>query len=181
MKLGRGATGATVLVVLAAMAWACGGDDSSSTVCPADDKSTTVDESQCKALSTVKQGQTSVTARGCPSCHGADMSGSTSILVRSTIPTTTALGESIALYPPNLTPDKTSGIGVAKWTDDALALAIRDGIDADSQRLCPQMNHFSTMNDFEVYSIVMYLRSLPAVSTKVPRSVCPPTKTKEQQ
>ena len=173
--------GGTIAVFVAALAWACGGDDASTSVCPADDTSTTVDESQCKALATVSQGETSVTTRGCPSCHGADMSGTTSILVRSTVPTMTALGEEIELYPPNLTPDPTTGIGVAKWTDDALALAIRSGIDADSQHLCPQMNHFSTMNDFEVYSIVKYLRSLPAVPKKVPRSVCPPTKTKAQQ
>jgi len=173
--------GATTFVIVAAMGWACGGDDGPTTVCPADDKSTTtVDESQCKALATVEQGQQSVTTRGCPSCHGADMSGSTSILVRSTVPTTTVLGAAIELYPPNLTPDPT-GIAAAKWTDDALALAIRNGIDADSETLCPQMQHFSTMNDYEVYSIVKYLRSLPAVAKKVPRSVCPPTKTKEQQ
>jgi hypothetical protein len=38
-----------------------------------------------------------------------------------------------------------------------------------------------TMNDYEVYSIVKYLRSLPPVTKKVLRSVCPPFKTKEEQ
>ena len=43
------------------------------------------------------------------------------------------------------------------------------------------MTHFSDMTDFEVYSIVKYLRSIPPVKNKVPRSVCPPLKTKEEQ
>ena len=37
------------------------------------------------------------------------------------------------------------------------------------------------MSDFEVYSIVKYLRSLPAVSNKILRSVCPPLKSKSEQ
>ena len=37
------------------------------------------------------------------------------------------------------------------------------------------------MSDFEVYSIVDYLRSIPKVNKKVLRSVCPPTKTQDQQ
>jgi hypothetical protein len=64
------------------------------------------------------------------------------------------------------------------WTDDALAVAIRTGFDDESQALCPQMTHFANMSDFEVYSIVKYLRSLPPVKKAVPRSVCPPFKTK---
>ena len=167
-----------VLATIAAAAFACGGDDAPSSPCPANNPTTDADESQCKALSTLSQGQESVEKRGCASCHGADMSGSTSVLVRSNVPTQTPLGEAIELYPPNLTPDAT---GIATWSDDALALAIRSGIDNESQTLCPQMQHFSTMNDYEVYSIVMYLRSLPPVSKQVPRSVCPPLKTKAQQ
>jgi hypothetical protein len=138
------------------------------------------DNPECKDIADVNDGNLALHRRGCPTCHGNDMSGTTTMLPN--IPNT-PLGEVVELYPPNLTSDPT---GVApppagKWTDDALALAIRQGIDADSQKLCPQMNHFSQMSDFEVYSIVMYLRSLPPVSKKVPRSVCPPEKTKAQQ
>ena len=90
------------------------------------------------------------------------------------------------LYPPNLTPDFEFGLGdpastdPAKkgYTDDLLARAIRQGYDRDDQTLCPQMKHFAEMTDFEVYSIVKYLRSLPPVKLKIPRSVCPPLKSK---
>lgn len=107
------------------------------------------------------------------------MSGQLQPLTGSPSYSKTALGEDVELYPPNLTADQATGVG--SWADDALALAIRNGVDKDSQALCPQMNHFADMSDFEVYSIVDYLRSIPKVSKKVPRSVCPPTKTKDQQ
>ena len=67
------------------------------------------------------------------------------------------------------------------YTDDLLARAIREGYDKNDQQLCPQMKHFAEMTDFEVYSIVKYLRSLPPVNQKVLRSVCPPLKSKEEQ
>ncbi len=131
---------------------------------------------ECKELATTSAGSEAVRKRTCVSCHGEDLSGSTTPLggeLRS------IQGDPVELYPPNLTSDDETGVG--KWTDDALALAIRSGVDHESQALCPQMTHFSQMSDFEVYSIVKYLRSIPKVQKRVPRSVCPPTKTKEQQ
>lgn len=134
------------------------------------------DNAECKEIATVEAGSQAVERRKCVGCHTKEMSGSTSPLPTAT---KTPLGEAIELYPPNLTNDKDTGIG--SWTDDALALAIRSGIDEESQTLCPQMTHFAEMSDFEAYSIVLYLRSIPAVKKQIPRSVCPPLKTKEQQ
>jgi hypothetical protein len=81
----------------------------------------------------------------------------------------------VKLYPPNLTPDSATGIGT--WTDDQIANAVRNGQDNTGLELCPEMQHFATMNDYETYSIVKYLRSIPAVSQVVPGSICPPLKT----
>ena len=163
---------AIAFVVAATSAWACGDDatDDGKTAdgCPKENP-------ECKELATVEAGSQAIVKRQCVKCHGDDMSGSTTALPG--IPNTIQ-GDVVELYPPNLTSDDT---GIGKWTDDALALAIRTGIDDESQALCPQMKHFSQMTDFEVYSIVKYLRSVPKVQKQVPRSVCPPTKTKEQQ
>lgn len=138
---------------------ACGGDDA-----PAVDPTS-------KQAADVQGGSQAVHNRKCVDCHTQDMSGSlTPIATTDT---------EVELYPPNLTNDKATGIGT--WTDDQLANAIRNGVDNNSEELCPQMKHFATMTDYEAYSIVMYLRSIPAVSKKVPRSVCPPLKTKEEQ
>ena len=150
--------------------------------CPADDPTTVPNEAECRALANPTSGGQAVQRRNCLTCHGNDMAGSTTPLPGYG---KTALGEDIQLYPPNLTPDPTTGVAPpekgGKWTDEALAFAIRNGVDADSEELCPQMTHFSGMSDFEVYSIILYLRQIPPVTKKIPRSVCPPLKTAAQQ
>jgi hypothetical protein len=149
---------------------ACGADaPPASPTCPSNN-------TECKELATVESGAEAVKKRKCVNCHGDDMAGATTPLAGYP---KTPQGDDVELYPPNLTADKATGVG--DWTDDALAFAIRSGIDDESQHLCPQMVHFEGMSDFEVYSIIMYLRSIPTVNKKVPRSVCPPIKTKEQQ
>lgn len=173
----RRACCAIMLAAIAASGWACGDDDTSRTgaSCPKDNP-------ECKEIATVEAGRQAVVKRKCVDCHGDDLAGKTTPLPG--IPAT-PLDEVVELFPPNLTSDPETGVGPPEkgghWTDDALALAIRAGVDEESQSLCPQMTHFSTMTDFEVYSIVKYLRDIPPVKKAIPRSVCPPTKTKEQQ
>jgi hypothetical protein len=167
-----------IVSALVLLSFACGDDaaENKAPSCPEDNP-------ECKEIATVEAGQlaVSVQKRKCVNCHGEDMSGSATMLPNIA---PTPLGEAVELYPPNLTSDATGMTPPdkgGKWTDDALALAIRSGVDVDSQQLCPQMVHFASMSDFEVYSIVKYLRSIPPVMKKVPRSVCPPLKTKDQQ
>ena len=152
---------------LAASVAACGGGDD-----PGDEPAPVDPES--REAADIPDGKLAVERRKCESCHTTDkgtMAGSATILPGQP--------DGIELYPPNLTPDEETGIGA--WTDEELALAIRRGVDNESLQLCPQMKHFAEMTDFEVYSIVMYLRSLPPVKNAVPRSVCPPLKTKDEQ
>jgi hypothetical protein len=127
-----------------------------------------------KENATLAAGTEAVQKRRCVDCHdgaAGKMAGRSDALAYR--------DPEIELYPPNLTPDPETGIG--SWTDDQLANAIRTGLDVEGLNLCPQMTHFAEMSDFEVYSIVMYLRSLPPVRNDVPRSVCPPLKLKEEQ
>lgn len=167
--------------------WACGDDAGSGSggiqdkpnPCGPDDPQTPdIDESECRELANIDSGRQAVTKRGCPACHGDDMAGKEARLDTKPSYTKSVTGADVFLYPPNLTSDDATGVG--KWSDDALAVAIRTGMDNESQALCPQMQHFSTMSDFEVYSIVLYLRSLPKVQKNIPRSICPPTKLAEQ-
>ena len=171
---------AVTFALAAATVWACGSDASSEDPsCPRDDPATTdTDESLCRAIAAIESGREAVDLKGCKTCHGDDMSGASVPLDGKPSYKKSITGEDVALYPPNLTPDPA---GIGTWSDQQLALAIRSGVDNESQQLCPQMKHFSEMTDFEVYSIVKYLRSIPAVPKQVPRSICPPTKTKEQQ
>ncbi len=162
-----------VAALFAACTAACGDDDpkpgaaADAGTCPAEN-------SQCRAIATAEAGGTAVQRRRCVQCHdgpAGTMSGRT-----TSLPTTE---EGVELYPPNLTNDVETGVG--SWSDDQLAVAIRTGIDKEGLQLCPQMTHFVDMTDYEAYSIVKYLRSIPAVRNVVPRSVCPPLKTKEEQ
>src|ERR1700716_3221505 len=72
------------------------------------------------------------------------------------------------LIAPNITPDKETGIGA--WSDDALARAIREGIGHDGHPLFPMMpyGHFRRLPDEDVASVVVFLRSLPAVRNSLP-------------
>jgi len=71
---------------------------------------------------------------------------------------------------PNLTPDPETGAG--SWTDDQFARAIREGIGHDGRTLFPLMpyEHFREMPDEDLASIVVYLRSLPAIHNLLPKT-----------
>jgi len=71
---------------------------------------------------------------------------------------------------PNLTPDAASGAGT--WTDDQLARAIREGIGHDGRALFPMMpyEHYRYMSDEDLASVVVYLRTLPAVRNDLPKT-----------
>src|SRR5579862_5526441 len=70
------------------------------------------------------------------------------------------LGE---LWAPNITPDPETGIG--NWSDDAVARAIQEGVDVNGRALFPVMPYlrFRHMDNEDVASIVVYLRSIPPV------------------
>src|SRR6202521_2023922 len=71
---------------------------------------------------------------------------------------------------PNITPDPDTGAG--KWTDDQLARAIREGIGHDGRALFPMMpyENFRSLPDEDLASLVVYLRSLPAVRNPLPNT-----------
>lgn len=113
---------------------------------------------------------------GCPICHGEwDRS------VDGHPPKADALvaGRSWAeeglpwLMAPNLTPDKETGAG--DWSDDMLARAIREGIGHDGRALFPVMPYtrYRGMSDEDLASIIVYLRSLPAVRRAMPKTEIP--------
>ena len=70
----------------------------------------------------------------------------------------------------NLTPDLETG--AANWTDDQFARAIREGIGHDGRALFPMMpyGHFRRMSDEDLASVIVYLRSLPAVRHELPKT-----------
>lgn len=71
-------------------------------------------------------------------------------------------------YPPNLTPDTETGLG--KWSDSEIVAAFTKGERPDGRQLAPAMPWMSYghLNEADAKALVAYLRSLPAVSHKVP-------------
>jgi cytochrome c len=69
---------------------------------------------------------------------------------------------------PNITPDKATGIG--DWSDEDIVRAVRDGIGKRGTFLNPEMpsRYFHSLGDVEMHSIVLYLRSIPPISNRLP-------------
>ena len=113
------------------------------------------------AAGTVERGDYLVNSiSGCGSCHtpfgaqGLDMSRALSgRLVEES--------EAYTAIAPNLTP----GGPVAAWSDAELSRAIREGIRPDGSVIGPPMPFevYKGISDDDLASIVMYLRSVPAV------------------
>ena len=113
---------------------------------------------------------------GCFACHGeldwetpgfpvkAGTEGAGRVWDREGLPFVSA---------PNITPDRETGAG--GWTDDMLARAIREGIGHDGRTLFPLMPYtqYHSMSDEDVASIVVYLRTLPAVKRSLPATKVP--------
>ncbi|NWF82247.1 MAG: cytochrome c [Bryobacteraceae bacterium] len=69
---------------------------------------------------------------------------------------------------PNLTSDRETGLG--KWSDGEIVRAIREGVSRDGRALFPFMpySQYRSMSDEDVFSIVAYVRTLPAVRKQQP-------------
>ena len=79
-------------------------------------------------------------------------------------------------YPPNLTPDKETGLG--SWTADEIKAAVRTGARPDGRILAPAMpwRSYAALNDADADALVAYLQRLTPVSNKV----APPTGPSEK-
>jgi hypothetical protein len=163
----------------------------------------TPEEVRPRAQSAVERGQYLVTVGGCNDCHtplklgpnGPEpdltrmLSGHPASLVMPPPPppsgpwqvasagTNTAhAGPWGVSFTANLTPDKDTGIGA--WSVDTFMATIRNGRHMGAGRpLNPPMPWFNyaKMTDEDLRSVYDYLRSIPAISNKVPEPISPPT------
>lgn len=77
------------------------------------------------------------------------------------------------VYPPNITPDEETGIGL--WTDIQIANAIRAGVGRHIPRRIMVMpwQGYAKLSDDDLYAIIGYLRNIDAVNHRVPANVSP--------
>jgi cytochrome c5 len=68
-----------------------------------------------------------------------------------------------AVYAPNITPDKETGIG--QWSDEQFVKAVRHGVAPDGSYYYPvfPFNYFNKMSDQDVLDIKAYLDAVPPV------------------
>lgn len=105
---------------------------------------------------------------GCGNCHtpigpnGPEMDKELTGRVVEDIPAFTAVA-------PNLTPAGQ----ISGWTDVELARAIREGLRPDGSLIGPPMPYtmYRGLSDEDVMSMVMFLRTLPAIPSDLPKSV----------
>ena len=123
-----------------------------------------------QAESPVERGQYLVNVAGCNDCHTPGYFLGKPDLARF-------LGGSEVgfempglgtFHGPNLTPDKATGLG--NWSDVQVATALTTGVRPDGRQLAPIMpwHAFAKLSKDDVAAIVAFLRSIPAVSNKVP-------------
>ena len=74
-------------------------------------------------------------------------------------------------YPPNLTPDRDTGLG--KWSEADIVKAVRTGQRPDGRELAPAMpwRAYAALSDGDARALAAYLKSLKPVANKVPEPV----------
>ena len=84
------------------------------------------------------------------------------------------------VFPPNITPDEETGIGL--WSDQQIANAIRAGLGRHVSRriLVMPWRGYVNISDTDIYAIVGYLRNITAVRHRVPDDVPAGRRTSEQ-
>ncbi|MBL8704998.1 MAG: c-type cytochrome [Rhodospirillales bacterium] len=128
----------------------------------------------------VKRGEYLATIMDCTGCHtpGAligkpeqarALSGST---IGFAIP---ALG---IFYPPNLTPDRETGLG--KWTEGEIVKAVRTGETPSGRTLVPIMPYhsYARLTDADAQALAAYLKSLKPIRHQAPAPTGPQEKPK---
>jgi mono/diheme cytochrome c family protein len=100
------------------------------------------------------------TQHGAPSVAGMELAG-------QTLPLAGFPGTAVA---PNITPDPQTG--AARWSDDQIARAIREGIKHDGTTIFPLMPYldYKNLSDEDLASVVVYVRSVPPVRNALPAS-----------
>lgn len=130
------------------------------------------------ATEEVRRGQYLVNLLGCEGCHtqgrmvgesagrilaGSDIGIAYSRFVDAENPP--------VVFPSNLTPDKSTGIGA--WDKEDVITALRHGLNAEGQALASVMPWLSygQLNREDAEAITAYLMSLPPISHAVPEPV----------
>lgn len=115
--------------------------------------------------STLAEGRMVFWAGGCASCHAApNAGGDAKLLLGGGLEIKTSFG---TFRVPNISPDKTSGIG--NWSKEEFANAMLKGVSPQGSHYYPAFPYtsYTRMTGNDVMKLWAYLQSLPPVNKKV--------------
>jgi mono/diheme cytochrome c family protein len=117
-----------------------------------------------------KRGEYLATIMDCGGCH------TTGALVGKPDPTHDLAGSQVGFqipgrgvfYPPNLTPDRDTGLGA--WSEADIVRAVRTGARPDGRQLVPIMPypHYGRLTDEDAFALARYLKSIKPVRHQAP-------------
>jgi mono/diheme cytochrome c family protein len=122
----------------------------------------------------LKRGKYLMTAMPCVDCHTpGTFYGSPDVTRMYSGSEVGWVGPWGVVYARNLTPDNETGLG--KWTEEQIVTAIRTGNRPDGRQLAPIMPwmSFANLTHADALAMAMYLKTIPAISHKVPEPVPP--------
>ncbi|MBI3979622.1 MAG: cytochrome c [Chloroflexi bacterium] len=76
------------------------------------------------------------------------------------------------IHAPNISSDRNTGIG--GWSNEDIVGAVRQGVSRDGRALWPIMPYgtaYRNLSDDDMYDVIAFLRTLPAVNNAVPRNL----------
>lgn len=113
-----------------------------------------------KDAALIKRGEYLSKAGDCIACHTNTSAGQNAKAFAGGLPMYTPFG---AIYTPNITPDKETGIG--NWTQEQFNKAMREGVSPNGHFYFPAFPYlyFSQITDNDLTAIKTYLDSIPAV------------------
>lgn len=115
----------------------------------------------------VAHGRYLVANLGCFHCHSSDITKSNDLQPEQTEGFMGGGAElkdlaGNTIYTPNITMDKTHGIG--NWTEQQFIRAVRDGFRPDNSLLKYPMERFPLLTDDELSAMFNYIKSIPALA-----------------
>jgi len=118
----------------------------------------------------VKRGERQARIMDCQGCH------TTGALTGKPDPAMHLAGSAVGFgipdlgvfYPPNLTPDRETGLGA--WSEEDIIRAVRTGARPDGRQLVPVMPwpSYAVLTDADATALAAYLKSVPAVRHQAP-------------
>jgi mono/diheme cytochrome c family protein len=125
------------------------------------------------SLERLKKGEYLATIMDCGGCH------TTGAMLGRPDPQRHLAGSEVGFqipglgifYPPNLTPDRETGLGT--WSEAEIIRAVRTGVRPDGRVLAPVMpyHHYGRLSDADAQALASYLKSLKPVRHQAPALV----------